>query len=340
MNKPTVPDNLVFLSAQPIDIYFLWQVEVQIVNFRKFGISDKMQVLVWFPLKRAAELEGWKKLQEKYPEVRIFAYADRGVNLGLYISQLRPHILKQHFTKYKEELKDKIFFYHDSDIIFRELPDFNKLAEGDIVWQSDTSGYLDYSYLYKKEKQGDIPEHEAIGKLAEIGRVTVETIKSYEKKTGGAQMLLKKGIDANFWEDIERQVITIRKEFWWNMPGSVNRKYFKAEKDGFQSWCADMWAINFALWNRGIETDITDELAFSWGSDPIEKYNTKPIYHNAGVVTPVQMLKLKKEGIEVEYGPLFFKGSWLKRSPIGLDIPIPPEETASSIYVKAIREVK
>jgi hypothetical protein len=44
-----IPEDFVFISAQPHDPYMQWQVEVQIVNFRTFGLSDKMHILVWYP---------------------------------------------------------------------------------------------------------------------------------------------------------------------------------------------------------------------------------------------------------------------------------------------------
>jgi len=183
-------ENLIFIQAVPHDLYFQWQIEVQIVNFRKFGVSDKMEICVWHP-KGMPNLKAWETIQDKYPEVNISSYEDSGVNLGLYIPQLRPHTIKKHFAVNAERLKDKVFFYHDSDIIFNYLPDFEKLCADDICWESDTSSYLDYNYLKRKEVQGNIPEHEAIGLLAEIGKIDIETIKSYSNKTGGAQTILK-----------------------------------------------------------------------------------------------------------------------------------------------------
>lgn len=323
-----IPDNLIFLSCQPHTLYFQWQMEVQIMNFREMGISDRMHIIVWYP-KDSKELEHWMKIQRKYPEVRIFLYKDEGVNMSLYIPQLRPHSLKKHFEKYQEELKDKVIFYHDSDIIFNYLPDFEELSQGDICWQSDCSSYLDYNYLRKKELQGNMPDFEAIDLLAKIGGVTRETIKSYTGKTGGAQCILK-GIDSNFWAEIEQQVLRIRHEFFWGKPdqpnhGSVNHRYFKSESEGFQSWCADMWALNFALWNRGIKTDVTKELDFSWATSSAEEFLTKPIYHNAGA-------NGTQPGV-------FYKGQWINTSPIGKEIPV-SESSASSFYVKAIQSVK
>jgi len=314
---------MIYLSCQPIDSYFLWQVEVQITNFRKFGVSGKMHIVVWYPEARAAELENWKALQDKYPETRFFFYKDEGVNLALYISQLRPHSLKKHF-KAIPELKREVIFYHDSDIIFNYLPDFEQLIEDNINWQSDCSSYLDYDYLRSKEIQGNIPEDEAVQAMADIGKISIDIIKSYTKKTGGAQCILK-GVDSEFWEDVERQCIEIRKKFWFNSPNSINKKYFSDENKGFQSWCADMWALNMALWNRGKVTNVTPLLDFSWATNDYETFLKKPIYHNAGA-TP-------------QTPDLFYKGYWIHKSPIGQEITT-KINSASEQYIKAIQEVK
>ncbi len=170
-------NDIIYLSCQPHDPYFQWQIEVQIVNFRKFGISNQMHILIWYP-KGSKQLNKWLAIKRKYPEVQIFLYEDEGVNLGLYISQLRPHTIKKHFRDENELLKNKAYFYHDSDIIFNYLPDFNELLKDDIIWQSDTSSYLDYDYLKRKEEQGNIPEYEAIQKLADIAGIPIEIIKS------------------------------------------------------------------------------------------------------------------------------------------------------------------
>ena len=63
----------------------------------------------------------------------------------------------------------------------------------------------------------------------------------------------------------------------------VNKIYFKSENDGIQSWCADLWAVQFNLWFRNLETKVVKELDFAWATEPIEKLNSCTILHNAGV---------------------------------------------------------
>lgn len=311
--------ELLFFSAQPHDIYFHWQLEVQITNFRKFGISDKMNVLVWYPTTGLNPT--WKDLEIKYPEVKFFYYMDKGVDLGLYIPQLRPQILAQHFKIYEEELRGKAIFYHDSDIIFRELPRFGDLLNDDFVYESDTISYVGSEYLKAKERQGNIPEGEVIQGLADLVGINSEMIANGNANAGGAQYLLKH-IDYTFWEDVEDFCVKIRRYLMLE----VNKKYFRTENDGFQSWTADMWAVNYALWKRGIETVVTPKLDFSWATDLIQEYHKKPIYHNAGA-TPVV------------HPQIFYKGLYIDRKPFGENFSQIDPMFASCMYVEAINEV-
>lgn len=321
---------MIFISSQPHDFYFVWQVEVQIVNFRKHNVSDRMHVLVWYPNMETnpdrPKLEPWIELAKKYPEVKFFFYKDKGLSVRdfqLYIPQLRPQILAKHFDKYPD-LIDEVIFYHDSDIIFNFLPDFEKLSADDINWQSDTSGYLDYNYLRSKEIQGNIPENEAIKTLCDIGGISVEQMKSYTGKTGGAQYILK-GINGDFWRDVEDMCIKIRKNFTYGQPNSINTKYFKDENSGFQSWCADMWAVNMSLWKRNKVTDITKELDFSWATDSESTYLKKPIFHNAGATGTTK--------------DIFYKNKWINTSPFGV-VHTVRRDSASWYYVQAINDVQ
>jgi hypothetical protein len=63
----------------------------------------------------------------------------------------------------------------------------------------------------------------------------------------------------------------------------INKQFFASEEKGFQSWCADMWAVLWNLWLRDIETKNISEMDFSWASDPIEKVHKLGMFHNDGI---------------------------------------------------------
>jgi hypothetical protein len=198
------------------------------------------------------------------------------------------------------------------------------LAKGDVCWQSNCSGYLDYSYMRRKEEQGKMAEHEGVSIMAEIGGISINTIKNYDKRTGGAQSILK-GVDSDYWKDVEDMSMEIRKKFFYNIEGSINRKYFPSESAGWQSWTCDMWALNFALWKRGKKTEVTPALDFSWATDSYQTYLRKPIFHLAGATKG--------------NNGMFYKGAWIDKSPLYKPHKV-NKDNATYAYIQAMAEVK
>ena len=106
--------NLRFVCAQPASIYYAWQVEVMLNNFKSMGVNlNNVDIVCW---KQNGEIPiQWSKLAAGYP-ARFFFYDDTRETKH-YISSIRPNILKQHWEKYPE-LKFDAIFYHDCDIVF------------------------------------------------------------------------------------------------------------------------------------------------------------------------------------------------------------------------------
>ena len=317
---------MIFMCAQPDDKYFAWQVEVLINNFRKFGYSDKMHVLLYKPKDRDEWNDDFKVLEKRYPEVKFFRYEDKGALIRAYIPILRPHILKQHFETFPE-LENEVIFYHDCDILFTREINFEPLIQGDTWWVSDTNGYIGYNYF--KSKDAHIKPHKA--PTYDIDRVlepiisstgaTLEQFKAHEGQSGGAQYILK-GINSQFWSDVEKHCIDIYLYF-----RTINFTFFPNEDKGIQRWCADMWAILWKGLGMGKDIKISSEIEFSHAPDTIEQWYVKPIYHNAGAT-----------GNEPD---LFYKGSYHNNSstPYNKDFTHVSKDKASFMYVKAIQEV-
>lgn len=76
----------------------------------------------------------------------LFFYICRYQNKKVYPSSIRPHIIAKHFKTYPF-LEKEVLFYHDSDIIFRTLPNWEELINDDIWYCSDTRSYLDSNYI-------------------------------------------------------------------------------------------------------------------------------------------------------------------------------------------------
>lgn len=281
--------ELIIISCQPDDDYFVWECEVQITNYRKYGYSDKLRYLMFLPNDRVKS--GWnpkmKELEVKYPEVKFFWYEDTHNLLDTYIRPfnyiplLRPFVLAAHFKEHPE-LKDAAIYYCDSDVIFTKYLDFSPFLGDDICYLSNTKSYIAASYFDSKEKDV-LPE-----KLEEYKKIDVldgvmklfglsrEDAVANEEGSGGAQYLLK-DIDASFWNAVFGGCIMIRSYLQ-----NINKLYFENEDKGFQSWCADMWSVLFNLWRIGKVTKCPPEMEFAWATDKIAEWDNKYLYHDAG----------------------------------------------------------
>lgn len=334
--------QLQIITCQPNDSYFIWQLDIQLYNFRKYGYIDKARVLIWKHTDREGKkdfADQWKDLEEKYPEAKFFYYEDPSGELlrmmkGYdYIPLLRPWLLARHFREYPELSKDAVL-YMDSDVVFTKYLDFTPFLDDDICYLSDTSSYISAEYFdskIKDVKPDKIEAYKTIDVLDEATRL-IEINRGVAVKnqqgSGGAQYLLK-NIDAPFWERVFAGCAFIR-----NYLKSVNRRFFESEDKGFQSWCADMWSVLWNLWFRGLETKCPPEMDFAWATDHISKWDRVYLYHDAGASTrPI------REGHR-----LFHKRElrYLNNvtTPFEEDLSYVSDEYCSKNYVKEIEEAR
>lgn len=307
-----IPKELVFITAQPDDKYFSWQIEVQIHNFRKYNLSQKMHVLVYYYDRPKWHLN-WDKLQKAYPEVHFYFYKNLGVETNPYIPILRPHILKQHFKLFPE-LNDKAVFYHDSDIIFTQYIDFNKLSAGDSWYLSDTVSYIGANYIKSKGQY-------IFEEMCRIVGVNTSLVEDNEQNSGGAQYLAK-NLTGEYWEKVEKDCLAL-----YNYMVKVNNDdLFKRDPSvDIQAWCADMWAV---LWNAlyfGNQISVIRELSFSWATSGMTEYESCPIYHCAGATGD------RKD--------LFYKGLYINKLPYFEDFSHVSTQWASYKYMELVKDV-
>ena len=93
-----------------------------------------------------------------------------------------------------------------------------------------------------------------------------------------------------------------------------------------QIWTADMWCLLWNAWLKGYNTNVIKEMDFSWATDPIEKYDTLSIYHNAGVVGN-------------EPTKVFYKGLYTNKLPYNDNLSDVDETKCSKNYTNLIIEV-
>lgn len=345
--------ELVFMSAQPSDLYFVWQIDVQLNNFQKYGYDALYHILIY--LKKGEKINPlWKQLEEKYPEAQFFYYEDVDniehfmVNFG-YIPLLRPYILRKHFTAHPE-LNKRAIFYHDSDIIFTKALDFSPWLKDDINYLSytgneeRTSNYLNYEYFIKKEedvdplKIGAFKEANPLGKFVKMFDISIDTVKENSANTGGAQYLLK-NIDAKFWADVFDGCLFLKTGMH-----NYNQRYFQGkpgierENRGYQAWCADMWSVLWNLWRRGAKTECPKELDFAWATDTIDKWDRVYIYHDAGKTEGTKLFNKKGHLVITQNGKAGGKYINNVGTPFKDDLSWVNPEYCSFNYVKEIKE--
>lgn len=309
--------KMTFISVQPDVPYFHWQIEVMIHNFIKSGINPNWIEII-FAYQNDVSQE-CKKLASKYPYIRFFFYKKTILENHGYIPILRPDCLEQHFRKFPN-LKNEPIFYHDSDIIFRQVPDFDMLNSDDNWYVSDTISYIGANYIKSKSQ-------ELFTDMCKIANIDPLLVEENQNNSGGAQYLMK-GIDADFWKEVKENCLNLyvymrdreekeRKELSEDVLKSYNP---------VQKWCADMWSVFWNGLKRGNQIRITPELDFSWGTSDMNAYEKCNIMHNAGVTT-------SKDG-------LFYKAEFINKDPFIEDLSKFKKDTASYKYVEAILYAK
>lgn len=290
-------DKLIFVTAQPDVPYFHWQVKVYIQNFIEKGIEPN-QIHVIFGQVQNNNQPSKGSLELKTLGVNVHHYLDNR-KIKTYIPSIKPFLI----YKWLEEFPDhgKCFFLHDADIIFRELPDFNKLLNDDVIYLSDTVSYIGYDYIMsccdRYERQHPLSKKgQLISEMANIIGVNVNTIKENQNNSGGGQYIIK-NTDSKIWEKIYLDCTPLYNQML------DYQKRFPIHPGEIQFWTAEMWSLLWNLWYFGYKTKIVDELNFSWATDNIDTYKKHPILHMAGVTDNLKTTK-------------FYKGDFININPL------------------------
>lgn len=308
-------NNIIFISAQPDEVYFHWQIEVYLSNFIRLGINpENIHTLIAIDNEPSKEI---LDIESRYPN-KFFYYKKSDIDNMGYIPIVRPDIIYQHFIK-NEYLNNKVIFYHDSDIIFRELPDFNTMLNDDIWYLSDTISYIGANYIKSKGNM-------LLRDMCNIVGVDVKLVEDNEENSGGAQYLLK-NINANFW----REVLIACLDLWKYLIRREGKDRFinRDNKDfnPIQKWCCDMWAVLWCGLKNNHTIRIHNELGFSWATDTIENWGNHKIYHNAGIISSSE-------------NTIFFKGEFYNKYPWDHDFSKINKNSNTYNYVLELLNVK
>ena len=307
-------NKIIFLSVQPDEPYFYWQVEVFIHNAIRVGVNPKwIQIIFSYTREISPDL---LELSKKYHFIDFHFYQREHINHFGYIPVLRPDALEQHFRKYPE-LRGEVIFYHDSDIIFKELPDFDSMYTDAFWYLSDTVSYIGAKYI-KSKGEDLLPD------LCDIANIDQNLVYLNHENSGGAQYLMK-GLTSEYWKDVKEVCVNLYKHML-EKERSERKSLSQEELEYYnpiQKWCSDMWAVLWCAWKRGHQTKISEELSFGWGSGGSNEWTDNKIMHNAGV-------------IDSEKGEKFYKGEYISKSPFEADLSFVKPEHNSWNYVQAI----
>lgn len=289
--------DIVFVTAQPDVPYFHWQIKLYVHNFIQKGI-DPNQIHVILAMVHGSKEPTNGALELNKLGVNLHFFEDNR-NVKSYIPSIKPYLISKWLENFPQY--GKCFFLHDADIIFRQLPDFNKLIEDDTCYLSDTIGYIGYEYIidccnrYEK-KHPNSEKGQLLQEMANIIGIEVNVIKENQKNSGGGQYLVK-NTDYKLWEKIYKDCTPL-----YNQMLDYQRR-FPINPGQIQFWTAEMWSVLWNLWLFNHETKITSELDFSWATDNIDRYEKMPILHMAGVTDNLKSTK-------------FYKGDYINVDPI------------------------
>jgi len=283
---------MIFLSAQPDEFYFLWQLQLQLFNFHQLKIEpDRIHVLIGYNADKGLSTP-FKQFISENKQARFFCYSDRR-SAKKYLHSICPHIIANHFRDHPE-LEEEVIFYHDSDVLLRALPNFKDLIHDDVWYVSNTSFYLDSDYI--KSRAGEDIFHSM---CAVIG-ISPDVVEVNDKDAGGAQYLIK-NCPKGFWEKVEADGEAVyglleghnRKNGYCGMGASVRK---------IQSWCAGMWAIWWNALSAGRSFRIHPELDFCWVDSPVAEFEKCNILHYTGWVDKANTRTFRKSNY-VYYPP-------------------------------------
>ena len=279
-----VNNNILFVSAQPDEPYFVWQSHVYLHNFLAHGLKPQQCVAIFGTQPDTEPSPQLCQLQKNFPQVDIQIYPDTREPAGKkYPPSIQPHVFVQAYKQHPD-WKDQVLFFHDCDMVFRRLPDFDRIlqAHPECCVLSDTVDYIGYAYLQQccqklSEANPAIPSNHLLQSMCEIVGIECELVKANEPCSGGAQYLLR-DVDEHYWEKVYQDSIKIKSLF--DNYDTIYKLDLPISKYA-QIWTAGMWAYLWNLWLRGQKTIIHKEMDFVFASASLD--TSAPIIHMAGL---------------------------------------------------------
>jgi hypothetical protein len=296
-----------YLVVLPDVNYFMWQMLVQINNFKNFGLDNDLIYVIGRTSNKGNDL--LYRLGELNCKCDFHIYDDRRINPS-YASSLRPYLLKTFFKEHTGLYNNQEFFYLDPDVVLTKKLKVDDLLKNNNWYVSDTCSYIDSAYIKSKSEV-------LFKEMCGIVGIDHKIVEANDKNAGGAQYLMK-NLTAEYWEKVERD----SEELYKHM---INTSSIYNPEHPIQAWTADMWAVLWNAWFFGHKTKIIKRLDFCWATDSINRWDETAIYHNAGATSDRKDLFVKTD---------------FQVSPFNKDLSYVSDTNCSFNYVKEIKDTE
>lgn len=312
---------MTLLQAVCDQTYMIWQLYVQMLNFRDLDLEKDAVILVC--ISKGNDPSHEFKEFEKWTKAKVYYYYDERPSKN-YISSIRPHVIKQ----YLKEHPTDVFFYHDQDIIFLEKPNFVELAQGSksCYVSAEAASYLNYHGYLSQFKSYQVHT------MCHIVGIDPKIVMQNDHMVGGAQYVIK-GTDYQFWNKVEHDCEALYR--YMNDAVKTGIQQYRKDEElptyHIQVWAADMWAILWNLWLSGKHTIQHEAIDFCWPTQTVNQ--RKPILHNAGIADVNEYNK--------DSGTRFFrKDRYLNHYPFSEDHSYVSKEFLQYEYIKLIKRME
>lgn len=305
-------NKIKIITTSPATNRFYYELVIQMNNLRNLGF-DTHNCVVLLLQSEEGDRNTFGYLTQEYG-AEVWCYPDNR-DYKDYIPNLTAYLWEQ-YLKQDPTRQLETYFYLDSDVIFRELPNFKSMEVSPKQWYcSDTLGYTNYTYIKTRPYGEEILAH-----MSKLAGVALSDIKEEDDNEGGAQWYLSCPT-AKYWHD----VYDLTNKFWQYFKANPAKNDLSQLPDGLQTWTASMWGQLWALPKSGIIPKVSKELDFCWSPDPIEHYHETKILHNSGVTKDMS-------------SKLFFKADYsLQGNPLEEDLSYVDKSLAGYYYAQAIK---
>lgn len=288
-----------YIMCQPSNNRFKWEVEVAVSDLINHGITD----IVLLFLK---EDDSVARYFEGNYDVAVHVYDDKRDDKA-YIPSIKPYLMYRYLSE--DPARGSFnYFFMDSDMVFRQLPDYSKMPVDESNWYgSNCNDYMNYDYLSNRTNS------EALIKgMTDIVGVDRQSIEGINNDAIGAQYVISRPT-ADYFEKVYKDSIKL-----W--------QFVKHLDTSFQKWTVEMYAT---LWNMlyfNITPHAHEEMDFVFPTDDIDIYESVNILHNAGVMP--------------QHTDLFRKSDYIYSDPLQVNHDYVNRNKASYAYVQKLNTLK